>query len=116
MALREFADSSGQIWQAWDTHPKGVGHLSKGESAFTRFVANTAKREGKEPTTVRDQYSEGWLTFKLGSDRRRLTPIPEDWEVADDARLQRYLALASDSPEVPLPRPMFPKPSAEERG
>jgi hypothetical protein len=110
MALREFADSSGQVWQAWDTHPKGVGHLSKGESAFTRFVANTAKREGKEPTTVRDQYAEGWLTFKLASDRRRLTPIPDGWELADDATLLRYLGLASDSPEVPLPRPMFSKP------
>ena len=103
MPMREFADSSGQIWQAWDTHPKGVGHLSKGETAFTRFVATTAKREGREPTTVRDEYAEGWLTFKLDADRRRLTPIPDGWELADDATLQRYLGMASSTPEVPLP-------------
>ena len=103
MPMREFADALGQIWQAWDTHPKGVTHVSKGETAFTRFVANTAKREGREPTTVRDQYAEGWLTFKLANDRRRLTPIPEGWELADDATLQRYLSLASDTPEVALP-------------
>ncbi|HEY8851377.1 MAG TPA: hypothetical protein VIM36_04285 [Gemmatimonadaceae bacterium] len=109
MPMREFADSLGQVWQAWDTHPKGVGHLSKGESAFTRFVANTAKREGREPTTVRDQYAAGWLTFKLANDRRRLTPIPDGWELADDATLQRYLGSASDAPEVPLPGRTFPK-------
>ncbi len=109
MSLREFADSSGNVWQAWDTHPQRIEHLKKGESAFTRFVATTAKREGTEPTTVREQYSEGWLTFKLASTRRRLAPIPDGWERAEDATLQRYLGLASEAPEVPLLRPIFPK-------
>ena len=109
MPLREFADSLGRVWQAWDTRPSSLGHLTKGESAFTRFVATTAKREGKEPTTVREQYAEGWLTFRLENARRRLAPIPAGWDGADDSTLQRYLNSAIDAPEVAWPRPVIPE-------
>lgn len=103
MPLREFADSLGRVWQAWDTHPSGIGHLTKGDSAFTRFVASTAKREGRERTTVREQYAEGWLTFRLADARRRLAPIPDGWEHADDSVLRRYLDSAIEAPEIPFP-------------
>ncbi len=109
MPLREFSDNLGRIWQAWDTYPKGGGHLGLGESRFSTFVANTAKREGREPTMVREQYAKGWLTFKRGSERRRLAQIPDGWERADEAALRIYLGLASDAPEVQLPRPTFRK-------
>lgn len=109
MPLREFADSLGQVWQAWDTHPTAIGHSAKGESAFTRFVASTAKREGREATTVREQYAEGWLTFRFDNARRRLAPIPAGWDGADDLTLQRYLDSAIDAPEVSWPRPIIPE-------
>ena len=109
MPLREFADSLGQVWQAWDTRPSAVGHVTKGESAFTRFVASTAKREGREPTTVREQYAEGWLTFSLANARRRVAPIPTGWDGADDIALRRYLDSAIDAPAVAWPRPIIPK-------
>jgi hypothetical protein len=109
MPLREFADAMGQVWQAWDTHPSETAHLAKGESAFNRFVASTAQREGREPTRVRDQYAEGWLTFRLANARRRLAPIPKGWDGADDLTLRRYLDSAIDAPEAQWPRPIIPK-------
>jgi len=116
MPLREFADSLGQVWQVWDTHPTEIGHLIKGESAFMRFVASTAKREDREPTTVREQYVEGWLTFTLAHARRRLAPIPAGWESADDSTLRRYLDSAVEAPEVSWPRPVIPEGVARSPG
>jgi len=106
MPLREFADSLGRVWQAWDTHPTAIGHPTKGESAFTRLVASTAKREGTEPATVREQYAEGWLTFRLANARRRLAPIPPGWDGADDSTLRLYLDSAIEAPDVAWPRPI----------
>ncbi len=103
MPLREFADSTGRTWQVWDTFPKGVGHIGLGESEFSRFVANMAKREGSELRTVRAQYIGGWLTFKCDNERRRLAPIPDGWDRAAEAALRIYLNRADEAPEVPLP-------------
>jgi len=36
----------------------------------------------------------GWLTFTAPSERRRLSPIPEQWETADEPSLRAMLAAA----------------------
>jgi hypothetical protein len=74
MPFREFSDNLGRSWEAWDTCHKGSGHVGVGEYGFSTFVAKMAKREGSDLRTVREQYATGWLTFKSGSDRRRLAP------------------------------------------
>ena len=84
MALREFVGDDGQEWQVWDTRPT-ISSPNADESAppkageFPRF---SKKRE------------DGWLTFTAAVDRRRLSPIPEDWETADEASLRAMLAAA----------------------
>jgi hypothetical protein len=60
VAYREFIDNSGTTWRVWDTHP---------------VAANTLR-------TVSPNYAGGWLTFESATERRRLAPIPPDWEVA----------------------------------
>ncbi len=81
MALREFVGDDGQEWQVWDTRPAiaspNVDHLALGE-----VPRLSKKREG------------GWLTFTAPSHRRRLSPIPDDWETADETRLRAMLAAA----------------------
>jgi hypothetical protein len=37
---------------------------------------------------------KGWLCFERGSERRRLSPIPEGWQKAEDARLADWLGAA----------------------
>jgi hypothetical protein len=91
MALREFPDSSGRIWEVWDTHPKERNSADTGESTFSKYMADQIVRGGNQPSSVRHEYEAGWLTFKLGGQRRRLAPIPADWERADDDTLRRYL-------------------------
>ena len=104
MPLREFPDSLGRIWQAWDTYPKGANSSGTGESTFSKYMADQVVRGGTQPSSVRHQYEAGWLTFKSDDQRRRLAPVPAEWETADEATMRGYLDSAHESPESTPPR------------
>lgn len=36
---------------------------------------------------LRGTFSQGWLCFDSGTEKRRLSPIPKDWEALEDAQL-----------------------------
>ena len=91
--LREFVDRYGRVWEVWDTHPERAD-VGDGGSALTRYMAAQPETAGGRPTSVRRQYEAGWLTFASDNDRRRLSPIPDDWHRADAATLERYLGGA----------------------
>lgn len=74
MALREFADENGKTWIVWATFPS---------------TARSDRPIGRD-------LSQGWLTFQAGRRRRRLVPVPRDWEAGDDARLRSWLQLAEE--------------------
>ena len=93
--LREFVDRYGRMWEVWDTHPERAD-ASDGGSALTRYMAAQPETADGRPMSVRRQYESGWLTFASGTDRRRLSPIPDDWQHADAATLARYLEGAHD--------------------
>src|SRR4051812_45424444 len=69
MPVREFIDSDGKPWTVWNTIPD----LLRGVST---------------------PLQSGWLTFESGPDRRRLAPIPADWEEASLAMLRSYCRQA----------------------
>ena len=72
MAYREFVDDAGTVWRVWDTHP---------------VAANTLR-------TVSPNYATGWLTFESDAERRRLAPIPPDWDMASRALMEHWCARA----------------------
>ena len=76
MAIREFTDALGTRWLVWATVPAPGGVLG----------------------TMR----EGWLTFESNYARRRLIPIPRDWEEVSLERLERLCHTA-----VPVQRNSF---------
>ena len=84
MALRGFVGDDGQDWQVWDTRPTvGSPNVESPPPGMVgEFPRFSKKREA------------GWLTFTAAADRRRLSPIPEDWETADEMRLRAMLAAA----------------------
>ncbi len=69
MALRVFKDAAGVVWRVWSTVPVMT-------------------------TGVADAYRVGWLTFESDATRRRLSPIPADWETAKESQLRAYCAQA----------------------
>jgi hypothetical protein len=73
VAYREFMDDAGTLWRVWDTYP----------------VAANALR------SVSPSYASGWLTFESHSERRRLTPIPPEWESASAGLMGHWCARAS---------------------
>ena len=46
-------------------------------------------------------FRQGWLTFTSPEERRRLAPIPVNWEVATDAELRGYVERASPAKPTP---------------
>jgi hypothetical protein len=64
MPIREFTDANGVPWKVWNTIPIASG--------------------------VAGSMQNGWLTFASSSERRRLAPIPDGWEVAATDHLCRY--------------------------
>jgi hypothetical protein len=55
MPFRDFTDDTGRRWRAWTTFPS-LHEL------------------------VREKYQDGWLTFESRGERRRLAPVPLNWQ------------------------------------
>lgn len=72
MTVRVFTDSNAVCWHVWATI-------------------------SSRPDLVSAELYDGWLTFDCGSSRRRLAPIPTNWEVATDERLELMCRAANSA-------------------
>lgn len=86
--LREFTDADGVHWRVWDVNPSIHERPSRALKDVLRHVP------------------DGWLAFETEGQRRRLHPIPPEWEVADAETLARLCARAA--PVLPRDPPSFP--------
>ncbi len=75
---RNFRDSHGVEWSVWAVYP-----------------------DKRSRSTLRGPFAQGWLTFEAGEDRRRLSPIPENWQQLDEPGL---VALCDVAARVPRTR------------
>lgn len=75
MALRNFTDSLGGTWRVWNVIPQYA--VDRDEEKMTPGLQG------------------GWLCFENGEEKRRLSPIPEDWENAGSDALEAYCRQAS---------------------
>jgi hypothetical protein len=97
MAYRTFVDRRNAYWQAWDVRPERIERRSierrRGRTAQWKGPERrqTDRRKLEQKRVVVDRgLGSGWLVFESKSEKRRLTPIPEDWEAMSEAQL-RYL-------------------------
>ena len=72
MPILEFVDSNGVKWRVWNTVPSSRTSLS-------------------------GEFDQGWLTFESAVGRRRLAPIPHNWEAAPPDRLELMCRAATDA-------------------
>ena len=80
--LREFRDSSGQLWRAWPVTP---GQARPGRTA-ERYLG---------------EFHKGWICFEAleGNARRRLPRQPEHWNDLQEPELVQLLEQAVSAPE-----------------
>ena len=69
MGQRDFTDSKGTRWMVWSTTPSAGSVLAS-------------------------DMQKGWLTFESDGERRRLVPVPRDWEAAAPERMELYCKAA----------------------
>ena len=75
MALRNFTDSQGHGWRVWNVVPQYAS--IRDEEAMTPGLQG------------------GWLCFENGGEKRRLSPIPADWETAGSEALEAWCRQAT---------------------
>jgi hypothetical protein len=99
MALREFRDSRGTEWLAWDVPPaREVTHTRSRVDRRTTPTPNYRP----ERRVIRDRrrmhvgpgLERGWVCFQSPEEKRRLAPPPPDWDEAAADALEAYLGAA----------------------
>lgn len=99
MSLRAFTDSNDRQWEAYDVVPRTEERRRYDRrSGEIKVDVTDERRDADRRITVgRSEHitaKAGWLCFESQDERRRLTPIPDDWVRCDDARLEEYLNQA----------------------
>src|SRR5687767_11016555 len=88
--FRVFRDSESVEWKVWEVVPFTIA--SGREERRGRPVPDTAfgraseerRRHNRER---RASWEQGWLLFETGDQRKRLRPIPPDWQGATESEL-----------------------------
>jgi hypothetical protein len=107
MKYRTFDDYLGQRWEVWETNPALVERRSqerrslpdrrsfrRGEPARRSDDDRRAAASTRFPGLP--ELERGWLCFERDGQRKRLAPIPEAWEQADDMTLAALCNFATE--------------------
>ena len=100
MGYRNFRDSTGADWHAWDVVPQLAErrvadrrHLRQAISFRDRRRAERRILGGRR-SVVSSGLADGWLCFEGPSEKRRLSPIPSDWSRCPEEQLKEYCRMA----------------------
>lgn len=126
---RTFKDRVGKIWDVWQVHPSAAERrfvqrrvhdeprtdAKERRSGLERRAGETARtphtpRPAEPPhhrAPVPAEYAKGWLCFETVGEKRRLAPVPEGWQRADDETIEQWCSIA---------RPVTRRPSGSIRG
>jgi hypothetical protein len=119
MAFRTFVDGEGQEWQAYTVVPPADERRradrrdtdltpAEASSAVEADSASDDRRDSDDRRLTVGRVSrvfraepQGWLVFESGAERRRLSPIPDEWTHATDEELERYRQSAKPVAQTP---------------
>lgn len=107
MAYRIFRDSRGTEWQTWDVVPRLVERRVAARRAPSMHSPSVDRRMQMDRRIINSQRSvltssltSGWLCFEAAVEKRRLSPIPDDWQHCPTERLEGYCAQATPARRV----------------
>jgi hypothetical protein len=96
VGLRRHIDASGKSWNVWDVPPRFSNKRSNEERRNTPGHHEPERRHlgERRVTTAPPEWVHGWICFEDADEKRRLCPMPEEWETASDQQLEQYLREA----------------------
>jgi len=110
MKYRVFDDYLGRRWEVWQTNPSDSNRRAK-ERREVPDRRRSTRAESTERRGERDRRVQamarfpgippleaGWLCFERAGEgeRKRLAPVPEAWESADDMTLAALCNFATE--------------------
>ena len=119
MTHRTFKDKLGKIWDVWQVHPSAAerrffqrrvhdeerSDTTERRSGLDRRESETTPPQHRAPVAA--EFAYGWLCFETVGEKRRLAPVPEAWERADDETIEQWCCVA---------KPVTRRPSGSIRG
>ncbi|CAN5144870.1 hypothetical protein BH24GEM2_BH24GEM2_04730 [soil metagenome] len=102
MALRTFTDPAGTEWKVWDVIPAFVREQEERREGEpdSKPKAPERRRSLDRSNLLTPGLERGWLCFESDAEKRRLSPIPPDWEQGTDEELAALCGEATDRPQV----------------
>jgi hypothetical protein len=91
MDTRTFVDVMGTEWQVWEVYPRLIERRLLRERRAARRGSEERRQVPVGRPTLPRQILGGWLAFQCKHERRRLLPVPDEWETLSDRDLQALL-------------------------
>jgi hypothetical protein len=89
----------------WIVHPSAAERRFVDRRAKKGDVKGDGERRGgaerrvgvrKSPrASVAEEFAHGWLCFETRGEKRRLAPVPDLWDQADDETLEQWCGMAT---------------------
>lgn len=92
MDKKTFVDVLGAEWEVWEVYPRLVERRLLRERRAARRGSEERRHVPAGRPTLPRQILGGWLAFQNRHERRRVLPVPDDWEDMSDRELQALLA------------------------
>ena len=104
MEHREFTDVHGSPWIVWEVYPRLTERRLMRERRALRRGTVERRHVLVGRQTLPRQILAGWLAFQSRHERRRVAPVPDDWEDLSERELRALLAQSKLSSRPRAPR------------
>jgi hypothetical protein len=103
LALRRARHEASEPSRARGPAEIGAAEAAASEGETHRFVTDESGvkwdvyavyPEARLSSKLRGAFQQGWLCFDSGPEKRRLSPIPDNWQKFDSAQLERLFVAA----------------------
>lgn len=100
MGYRSFKDSTGVAWDAWDVVPQLAERRVDDRRQARQPIAFRDRRRAERRIVMSRRavmaggLLNGWLCFEGATEKRRLSPIPDDWARCSESQLEEYCRVA----------------------
>lgn len=86
-------DLLGRSWTVWSVVPERPER--RRHDAEAQRESDRRRRQHQEfRVPLGERWTNGWLAFETKGEKRRLAPIPDDWELAPEDQLNQLLEQA----------------------